>query len=88
MKNHSIIFSAIALGTALLVVIVVVLGKLSVKNDAKLFADARAAEHVAVQSACGRRAEVVKTAHGWLCVYINSDGTALTRPPFDNPVGM
>lgn len=55
-------------------------------NDAATFAVADEAILAAVAKQCGRRGHAVRTDAGFLCVYINNDGSAVTRAVFDNPV--
>lgn len=62
------------------------IGQRVARQDAKQFAEHDQMIERAAAAACGRRAEVIKTRHGWLCLYVNPDGESITRPVLDSPI--
>jgi vacuolar-type H+-ATPase catalytic subunit A/Vma1 len=54
-------------------------------NDVATFAQANDAILAAVAKQCGRRGNAVRTDAGYLCVYVNNDGSSITRTVLDSP---
>ena len=57
------------------------------KNDRATFADFNVMQARAASTACGKRAEPIKTRDGWFCLYVNPNGETLMTSPLSSPIG-
>jgi hypothetical protein len=78
---------AIALGIATFAFGLFAWGMQVGSNDAATFAKADEVVLAAVAKQCGRRGHALRTDAGFVCVYVNNDGSSITRAIFDSPIG-
>lgn len=56
-------------------------------SDAQAFSRLDNRTEMAGRGVCGARGHLVQEDGRYLCVYVNTDGTAAARPVFDSPIG-